>query len=143
MAFVNEYVPDEDIKPYGLEAYWNSLLKRGRPASYRLEWTIDRDRDIYLMLTHIANQAFEEGDWVEFTLWWEGKVFKCRLKYASSTSEKLSDNPFIQAWDLISINPVDEISHEQVLAMLKEALTVYGYSGVRKQLPNTVVEFNF
>ena len=36
-----------------------------------------------------------------------------------------------------------EVSEKEIMTALKEALTTYGYRGARKQIPNTVVEFNF
>lgn len=44
MAFVNEYIPKEDIKKFGIE----EIDKRYRKAHYKPYWTIDRAKNTYL-----------------------------------------------------------------------------------------------
>lgn len=66
-------------------------------------------------------------------------------------SIKLSERPyrilwhfdgFDEAWPWkCPVPPKEEQPH--VIQLLKEALTAYGYAGMRKQLPETIVSFNF
>ncbi len=54
MAFVNEYVSEEDIRKYDLvtlRLQYNPVWKKeGKlPYNYQFTWTIDRERDIFLI----------------------------------------------------------------------------------------------
>jgi hypothetical protein len=147
MAFVNEYISEEDIKKNQLDAQY---LKRhpeykAIPPGFKPQWTINRKENIILQLTARAHQAYVDESWTEFELNWAGKIFLCRLKPGAGESIKFSEVPFIIVWDLISIKPdhLHQMAREQVIEVLKEALTVFGYDGARKQIPNTIVKFGF
>ncbi|WP_200958258.1 hypothetical protein [Massilia sp. Root335] len=45
MAFINEFIPEADIKKYGIEEINKKYIVGGTKSG---QWTIDRDRDIYL-----------------------------------------------------------------------------------------------
>ena len=149
MAFVNEYVSEEDIKKYNLEEDWirrnPHYRTQGRPTSCPLKWTIDRERNIYFMIIGGvgAREANDLG--IPCALIWQGKEISVTLKLAKGSSDNLNKNPFIRVWDLINIGTsnVEMVSDKEILQTLKEALTVYGYSGAHRQVPNTIVEFNF
>ena len=80
MAFINERIPEADVKKYGLEAIDEQHLV-GRTSSRA--WTIDRARDIYLRcvargrdeLSHISTWNFY---WKGELIWFkrEGLAFK-------------------------------------------------------------------
>jgi len=46
-------------------------------------------------------------------------------------------------WELLNTPSIGSVMNQEVLDVLKESLTVHGYDGARRQLPNTIVEFNF
>lgn len=59
MAFVNEYIPEVDIEKYGIKTIDQSLFgKEG--TTNRRDWTIDRERNIYLR--KVANSPRESAD---------------------------------------------------------------------------------
>ena len=70
MAFVNERIPEADVKKYGLEAIDNSLLGAGRTISR--DWTIDRARDIYLR--EVAMGRDELSRISTWTFYWKGEL---------------------------------------------------------------------
>jgi hypothetical protein len=147
MAFLNEYVSPEDIKKYKLdEKFLRSHPEyKNLPSDFRPSWTIDKVRNIYLMGTRMANPSRDTDSWFEFLINWNGKEFFIKLQKGSG-SQKLNESPFLILWDeVISIYPrdLDGAESEELLKILKEALTVRGYDGARKQIPNTVVQFNF
>jgi hypothetical protein len=74
-----------------------------------------------------------------------GKVFSCRVAFGSGRSSSFNENPYVMVWNLIKVSPENfyQESPETVKEGLKEALSVFGYDGSRKQIPNTVVKFNF
>lgn len=148
MAFVNEYVSEEDIKKYKLEEDWirrnPHYRPEGRPASCPLKWTIDRDRNIYFMV--VGGGGSEANDLgMPCILNWQGKEISVTLKLAKGSSDNLNNAPFMRVWDLIKIGAsrLEGISDKEILQTLKEALTIYGYSGAHRQVPNTIVKFNF
>ena len=58
MGFVNEYVPEEDIKNYNLDETWLKYhpAYQSVPSYLRHCWTIDREDNIYLMLMDIGRE---------------------------------------------------------------------------------------
>ena len=49
MAFVNEWISQEDIEKYGLIALKDSYLKKdysGYKESMKLHWCVDKERDL-------------------------------------------------------------------------------------------------
>ena len=61
MAFVNEYISDEDVAKYGIAQL------RDEFHAYRQEkfyWTIDRERDAYLMQMRLLVRDFEPEVWL-------------------------------------------------------------------------------
>lgn len=73
MAFVNEYVSDEDVKKYGLEEINRRYSKIDIPG--RFSWTVDRERNIYLRKMRSDKDAF----WEDFTFFWQGELLAVRL----------------------------------------------------------------
>ena len=146
MAFVNEYASDEDIEKYGLEAIWRRfnpnrmgpMFQNGPPA-----WTIDRERDAFLMI--VGRGTREAGNLLLGVLCVKGQLARYHLFVNAETSDFLSANPYYKVWDRGKLDRYDgfDLPVEDADNLLKEALSVYGYSGARKQLPNTIVKFNF
>ena len=61
MAFVNEYISDEDVEKYGIAQL------RDEFHAYRQEkfyWTRDRERDAYLVQIHHLGRDFEPEVWL-------------------------------------------------------------------------------
>ena len=56
MPFVNECVPADDIDRYGLRAVNQQFLK----GDFSYEWTIDRERNVYLRAMGNEREAPEE-----------------------------------------------------------------------------------
>ena len=146
MAFVNEYVSEEDIKKYNLEEIWleyNVIYRKtGVPSHVRLNWTVDHDRCIYLMWIGGAGYDQDFTDWV---LYLNEKLINFRLTNPGGGSKNFKDQPYRIVWDLMSIHPeLPELVKQETVQVLKEALTAYGYAGARNQAPGiTIVEFKF
>ncbi len=145
MAFTNEYVSEEDIRKYNLKEIWfdnNAIWKmKGKlPPSYRLYWTIDRERDVYLMCVGIAGR--EEVS-IEFVLYHQRDITNFVLFQPVESSKKHGKHYNI-IWNMEDISPkLKGNEKDEVIDLLKEALTIYGYHGIREQIPNTIVSFNF
>lgn len=144
MAFVNEYVPEDDIKKYKLDEIWLKYHpeEKSVPNHYRHEWTVDRERDIYLKWVNVGREEYSSR--LTFVLYWKGEFFTADLDLVGiGRPQKLTERPYRKVWELVGIWPSQPktATREEVLAVLKEALTVRGYDGARRQIPDTVVEF--
>lgn len=156
MAFVNEFVSEEDIEKYDLDALWNRYNQRGEqmPAlrlsgSYKHYWTIDRELDVWLMFAEIVySQAaeFSRSGYPEptrehiFILNMKEINYEIRLYKLESSSRNFAENPFKIEWKLLSIKPEvpNMLSENEVMLIIKDAITEFGYNGIKKSVPNTL-----
>lgn len=67
MAFVNEYISDADFEKCGLKSIDANFLVGG---SKRCDWTIDRERDIYLR--QVASGREDQSGKFTWTFYWRG-----------------------------------------------------------------------
>lgn len=145
MAFVNEYISDEDVEKYGI-AQLREELHFFHATREQWDWTRDRERDAYLMQMRFLGRDFEPEVWL---LYEKGRY--CAVMLHRGGSKKLVERPYRRLWHFkgfdeawtnrCPVPPKEEQPH--VIQLLKEALTAYGYAGMRKQLPETIVSFNF
>jgi hypothetical protein len=147
MPFVNEFISKSDIEKYGLDKIYFDLnpSQTELPSSFNPHWTIDRERDIIFRQIRAANPARDGEHWIEFCLDVAGKKIFVKIDRAHG-SKSFNESPYLIAWDrIIDIYPLDIEDNDihKIHGMLKEALTVRGYDGARKQIPNTTVTFNF
>jgi len=148
MTFVNEYVSPEDIKKCKLdEQFLRSHPEyKSLPENFKPSWTIDKERNIYLMGAGMANPARDNEYWIGFLLNCDGKEFFIKLERGEG-SKKYSESPYIIAWNNVkSIYPTDlhGMTYLDVVSLLKEALSVFGDDGmINKFASNFIVKFNF
>ena len=147
MPFVNEYVSEANIEKYGLE----EIVLNANPSYrnfdefsslYKYRWTVDKDRDIYLMRLRVGKEEFSNRSaWI---LNISGQKNIIETDFSAGGSGKLSEIPYVVIWDFISASRIDdsEISDSEVLYVLKEALMVYGRDGSVDN-SGVVVKFNF
>ncbi len=71
----------------------------------------------------------------------EVRLFRPPLQGSSSIEER----PFRKVWELVSISPesIDGVSNKVLKEIIKEALNVYGESGVSSMVANEDVEIEF
>jgi hypothetical protein len=146
MAFVNEYASDEDVEKYGLKEIWDKYhpLRRGDYFYGRKpEWTVNREANAFLIVLGIGHG--EEGNRIDFLLWQDGIEVKAHLELLDDSSGDLNAVPFRRVWGLtkLSFSDCSKIPKSDITETLRQALTTYGYRGVRKQQPKTIVEFRF
>jgi hypothetical protein len=145
MAFVNEFASDEDIEKYDLNGVWNKYhpLRKGKFYLGQRPWfTIDRDRNIFFM---IIGGSRDEPTRKKALIWIDGQHVVVEIDLAKGCSPNIKDVPYKIIWDLVGVRPQLDINKTQneIIGILKEALTVYGHFGVHMQVPNTIVGFNF
>lgn len=147
MTFLNEYISDEDRKKYDIEElyikYNPHLIKKGVPDYKKLKWTVDKDRDIFLMRMRVGREELSHhSKWV---LFWEGRKISVELARASGGSKDYHEVPYVKIWDLVSITQDEliDLDEDLVVKKLKEALVIFGDDGANSYVDNVVVKFNF
>jgi len=143
MAFVNEFVPEEDAKKYGLE----EIDRHYRHSSFHPEWTVDRERDIYLREVEIGRE--ESANRHGFTLYWKGALLFVRLtrkgggvRHGEQWSEwSLYSSPL--QGSIIGISDDLEENRAEIIADLKAALTAYKDFGMYSTSTKHAATFTF
>lgn len=145
MAFVNEYVSDEDVERYDLLGLEKAFY-RDEPLG-RYTWTRDKERDIYLRK---GKGPGKENDIPVWVLYCQGKLSAFQIYEGEGSSRKVYERPYRIVWHfegfwqngsrLFSVPPKGELP--EFFQALKEALTEYGALGVVEQIPETVVSFD-
>lgn len=146
MAFVNAYASADDIQLFGLA----DLYKRHKPFERRslseleVNVTLDRQRRVLLLQTEVGREEFrDQSTWVMKV---GEREYEIRLnRVRAKSSSKLDERPFRIEWALASLQPrpADESDRADVLGFLKEALTTCGFGGAWRQIPDTLVTFQF
>lgn len=159
MTFVNEHINDEDIEKFQIDELMNNVQsknskreKKPFPSrNYKHHWTIDKEREIWFMWTDTPNDPLEPSRYTGerfFVLTYKGKSIEVVLrKVFKESSRKLTDNPFNIVWSLDRITPefIEELSYEEIIELIKEALSVYGTRGIKTPVPfkNIIVTCKF
>ena len=136
MGFVNEVASDEDIEKYSLPF---------SPGT-KCYWTRDVKRDFYLWGKISKDYAREYPAEGRFTLFLKDKHILFVLQPGDG-SRSFKDKPFRIVWKaVLNVQPsnISGLDSSDVISVLKEALTCFGYDG-RKNLfvPHRVVSFEF
>lgn len=132
MAFVNEFIPAEDVEKYDIAAIDEKFVV-GRTRAR--DWTIDRDRDIYLR--NVAMGAGADPDFRNQTTWtfyWHGDLLTLRLDLVEGRGGP--GEAGWSHWQLVRLNgtnglPTHLKGHRaDILETMIEALTAYEGAGV-------------
>ncbi len=138
MAFVNEYVSAEDKK----EIDFSSISARpyGDPKITPVSpyiWTIDRERDVFLMWTWHGHEDAHKDNF--FLYWWKGTPLGVRM-------DKTLIEPRTLLWRRFGLTCPAHLraEYDEIVTVLKEALTVYGFDGdVGENVVSVEVQFDF
>lgn len=143
MAFVNEYATQDDIEKFKLDdlckRWWGEV-----PPRHRHAWTFDRTRDAFYIPMRSGREWNSNS--TRAVLFYRGVELAVDVALADGSSGMLNESPFRVIWELERISfpfSAPPIPREEIIPVLKEALSAYGYRGIHRQLPNTVVEFKF
>lgn len=136
MAFVNEYISDDDIKKYNIEEIDRQFLK----TTFRPDWTVDRERETYLRLVASGREEFANEK--DFTFLWQGSLLVVRLKEnggGARGGEGWSD------YQLVKIDLPEQLiqKEEDILADLRASLTAYKGGGVYSSRTKSKTTFDF
>lgn len=141
MAFVTEKISLQDIEKYGLLEI-NESLK----TTNLYEWTIDRERNIYLRYVGSHWQTPED---IQFSFYWRGRLLRIDLRSLSFKGEQ--NRPLYQIWEVNShlrsglfwLPQELETQRTEITADLKEAVTAQRTAGIAGQYTNYNPTFNF
>ena len=130
MAFVNEWISEEDMEKYHIREIRKKMVAdRGRP-----DWVRDRERDMYLMQVNALGRDNEYETWL---LYARGKYAAVRMYRIGGDihEDKTEDIRWcFQEFDKGLFCPFPEPPQEDLPAifrLLEEALSVYGRRGIR------------
>jgi hypothetical protein len=131
MAFVNEYIPSEDVEKYHLE----EIDKHFFPGTHARDWTIDRTRDIYLRNVELGGGSDPDlRNQTKWTFYWHNEPLTLRLDSLEGSGKP--GEPGWSHWLLVWVNGSNglpaslKVHKAEFLADLKEALTAYQGGGV-------------
>jgi hypothetical protein len=134
MTFINEFTPPEDVEKYGLKQIDKRFEFLGTVSAR--DWTIDRERDIYLrQVARAGGSEIETRNQLTFTFFWKSHELSMRLDLLDSCGER--EAPGWSHWRLVLVwfnggNGLPESlkpHRHEIIADLKEALIAYKDGG--------------
>lgn len=136
MVFANEYISKADVAKYGIEEF----DLRHRIAHYKPNWTIDRERDVYLRYMHSGRE--QNANRVEFCIYFKGVLILVKVDVEGGGKrggEQWSH------YKMRQIDIPDEVKpqQEEIISALKDALIAYKGGGVYASATNHTVTFDF
>jgi hypothetical protein len=141
MTFVNEEVPKQDIEKYGLR----EINKKFLIGDFEYEWTIDRERDIYLRWMCYDPEEPSEND---FSFYWKGILLTIRLKRrgegvrGGKGSTTWAMQPSMGSTSLWLPKEL-ESKREEIIADLKDALRAFKDFGLGSTIADHTAYFEF
>ncbi|WP_434778355.1 hypothetical protein [Neisseria sp. Ec49-e6-T10] len=165
MAFVNEYISEEDIQKYQLDDVMNEVkisrelitAEERQKRGLKYDWCIDRENNMWLKpcgMTYSPDPKYSRSGRPEptgiyvFIFYYRGNYTKVSLERSSSSSKTIHESPFVIIWELISIqyltkfNENKKYNEENVTKFIKYALQVYGRAGVDENIIKEIkIEF--
>lgn len=132
MAFVNEYIPEADLKKYNFD----ELLERRTGRS--TDWTIDRDADIWLHLFYTeSDHTAPDGGFTGVSVWdfyWRGTLMLVKVKSLGLVGCGFGQHCAMRK-KLLSIDIPHALENErsQILNDLEAAFTAHKDAGVLSQ----------
>ncbi len=136
MAFVNERIPENDREYFNS---FNLLSPFTDEPIFAREWTIDRERDAFLV--GLAGQGTYESDIPMFyALVWKKNVI---ILDTYSKGEGNYSKGIEMWWKITKIKAPDTLikNMEEMLELIKEAFDAFGFAGIRECV--TKVNFDF
>lgn len=125
MPFVNEYIPQDDLIKYEIEAINLKYVVGGTRAR---DWTIDRERNIYIR--NVANgreDFFHESTW---TLFYKDQLIEFGLSNISHQVNAEGVKIGHKKLRYVSLPEPLQAQKDAVIAVITEALTAYKDGGV-------------
>lgn len=126
MAFVNEFIPKEDLEKYGIEEIDKQFIVGGTHAR---DWTIDRERNMYLR--RVARGREELRNLSTWTFLWNDKLLLVELETLKVEGQRGEHITIRQRLVSLGLPPSMEVDRDTVIRDLKDALTAHKGSGMQ------------
>ena len=144
MAFVNEWILQEDIEKYELVELCEKYSKDDSkftavkdPNSVRgIDWTIDKGKEIWLLsVASVTNPNYDLPSPTQervFILHYKGVNVEVRL-WGAGISTSIKEVPYKYSWKYLGMNPnsIDGVNDVVLKAIACEALQTYKEFGLR------------
>ena len=131
MTFVNEYIPEEDLKKYNF-AELNKRPRKGMDTSR--DWTIDREADIWLRKFYTeSDHTAPDGGFTGVSAWdyyWKGALMMVEVKDLETGGGRGKHCWSRKKIQSINILPNLEIQRPQIIKDLEDGFTAYKDGGV-------------
>lgn len=130
MAFVNEYVSEDNIKKYDLEGLWKQVAYvAALPDDFRHTWTWDSEQESFYIPMSTGREEYSSH--TTGTLYFKGVPWIVTIAHRGGSS-KFSEKPYKVTWGLISIKHPNgnAAPTEDLIPVLKEALIGYKAIGI-------------
>lgn len=123
MAFVNEFVPEDQKKLLKADARFN----KSWGAIDLRKWTIDRERNVFIVYVQggMPSLGDEYVDPDHYAMCWNGEVIK--FTAATRSSSKYNEGRVVD-WVVhkVGIPPSLELQRDSVLQLIQEGLDAMG-----------------
>lgn len=125
MAFINEYISDEDRKKYNIdEIDQNYVVGATRSRS----WTVDKERDIYLR--NVANGREEFSHLTDWTFYWSGELIAFRMEVKNTSRIEKGHARAHKVITRIDIPDDLQEQRQEIINDIQMALEAYRDGGV-------------
>jgi len=154
-GFVNEKVCDADIKKYKLQEVRPIEQWRLDENLTYYQWTIDREREIWLMFQKNEKSGltgdprdpeYLTGNKI-YVLHYKGENIEVVLRDVyEEGSQKIENNQFLIVWDFIRMKKPESLKSvpdEEIITILKEVLSVYGSEKINTSVPQDIITVQF
>jgi hypothetical protein len=136
MPFINEYISDENIKKYDIEA----LDERFHKGHYEPSWTVDHERNMYLR--YMTKEHEEFSNHLTYCFYWKGVVIEVVV---ITTGGGVRDGEQWGHYKLLQLKlPANLTTQEaEIKADLKEAFIAFKDWGVFSNSTVFTATFDF
>ena len=131
MAFVNEYIPEADYDKYDLRRICGEHNEAHPGSMYSRDWTIDRERDVFLIQTWTHREAVFNG----WAFYWRGEWVFFEMRPVESKYDRANNACWFRFLVKgLAIREQCDISREELVNDLQAAISAspggvtYSYS---------------
>ncbi len=145
MAFVNEYISDEDFEKYNFKKINNRRNGGGNP---RHDWTVDKDNEVWLRNFYVKNDhTAPDGGYTGENTWdfyWKGLLMSVETQKTNTKGNGQNEH-FSYTLNIASINIPEEFKHKQtdILKSLYEAFIIYSAGGIYSEAASCHIDFKY
>lgn len=138
MAFVNELIPEEQKDKFPFPV--STRPDGSKPTLWK--WTIDRERDAYLVVTDVLGGGYEgtPPDYF-YVLYWKGELVPFAAERHLSGSKT---DDIVLTWKMhrLDIPSALQERKEEVMQLIREALDAQGLLYNRNRVEAVNVQFD-